>query len=356
MQRGVNWSVILSTFVFSVLVFLVIISLLGPEEIMKEIGGMNPWFLLLAVTMQTGSLIALTFRWKFLIDACNSKRMDTGHIFLMSFAGLALNAVTPSSKMGGEPVRVLMFKKIGKVRLSLSAATIVVEKIVDIAAFSLISLVAIILALTVLDVPFHVTWLMGISFLTTASLLLGLFYVTFGRRIKSETVVNLLNKHNWLVDRIGPLAHYRDRMSDTLHNYYSNIAKIGTNRTALGLSILFSLLYWSFEILRAYVLFMAFPGMREKVLVLIPVIAMVYVITAIVTSVPFFLPGGVGLTEGMMIVLYSSSGIINRTVAGIVTIVDRLISYWLVILFGLPIAWYLGVLSMTESVDEEEEP
>ena len=45
-----------------------------------------------------------------------------------------------------------------------------------------------------------------------------------------------------------------------------------------------------------------------------------------------------------MIIIYSSTAI-NTVTAGAVTLIDRLISFWLVILAGVPVAWHLGLTS-----------
>ncbi len=70
-------------------------------------------------------------------------------------------------------------------------------------------------------------------------------------------------------------------------------------------------------------------------------IAVALVISALAGAIPL-IPGGLGITESAMILIYTSSNI-ALVAAGTVTIVDRIVSYWAVTFIGLLISSYLGI-------------
>ena len=288
-------------------------------------------------------MLSLYARWDVILRG-TKKPFSSFQLLLISIAGNAINSITPASRVGGEPLRAFLLKKKFGIRYGVGMASIVIEKIIDILAFLIISAFAIVYSFVFLNAPMHIVFLLVISFLSSASLLISLYYVTFHKRIRSKTVVKFLDKHKWLGDKIPILRHYRNKMMDSLTNYYSHISLIGTQKGVWRYGLLLSLAYWSFEILRAYVLFKAFG-----VEVPLSVIATVIIISVIIGSLPLLLPGNLGFVEGTMIVIYSSSNI-NSIVAGIVTMIDRFFSYWLMLIVGLPVAWYLGFTSIDEKM------
>ena len=275
-------------------------------------------------------MLAMSYRWGVFVSAAGHN-VPVADMFLITVAGTALNNITPSTRMGGEPLRAYLLKKKYSIRTSTGLATVVIEKVADMTAFSIITLLAIFYAFYFLNVPGYIVLLLVFSFFFTASIAATLLYVTIRKKIRLKWVVWLIDKYRKIADKIPFVGYYRDRMDDSLENYYKYAAKI-TRKKVLVKGILMSLLYWAIEIARAYVIFIAF-GLNVPA----AVIAAVYVLANIVGSLPLP-PGSI---ETTMIVIYSSTAI-NTVTAGAVTIIDRLISFWLVILVGIPIGWYLG--------------
>ena len=232
---------LISTFVVGLIVLAVILVLIGPEQTWLEIKQANPWFFVLAIGMQILSSTTLFVRWRYFINAAGQK-VPALKTFLISISGLAVNSITPAARIGGEPLKAFLLKKKCGVRLGCGIASLVVEKITDLSAFCLISLVAILYSFYVLDVPMHILLVLIAAFLFTASLLASLYYVSFGVRIKSGTIVNLLNKNKWLLEKLPVLKHYKEKMEDSLLNYYSNIFKIGTHPNVWITGIVVSLI------------------------------------------------------------------------------------------------------------------
>ncbi|MFC2175063.1 flippase-like domain-containing protein [archaeon] len=320
-----------STIFIGILVFAAIVWVLGPDAVWDQVSKMKPEYLLLALGIQALAMVAMAQRWAIFIKATGHKA-EFSSVLLMTIAGTAMNNITPSSRMGGEPLRAYLLKKRHGARTSTGLATVVIEKIADMTAFSIITILAIFYAFYYLNVPGHTVLLLALSFLFTTGIMAALVYVTLRRKIKAKWIVGLIDKYQRLSEKFPLVGYYRDKLDDSLANYYDNAARIA-KKGVLIKAILASLVYWALEISRAYVIFLAL-GINVP----IAVIAAVYVIANIVASLP--LPPGT--LEATMIIIYSSTAI-NTVTAGAVTLIDRLISFWLVIIAGLPVAWHLGL-------------
>ena len=107
-------------------------------------------YLLLAILSYALTLLAITLRWEVIVKEANIKT-TTFSLYLMTLAGLAFNNLSPSSRMGGEPIRAYLLNKEAKCKMKDSFATIVSARIFDAIVFTLISLVVFSYAVTSLN-------------------------------------------------------------------------------------------------------------------------------------------------------------------------------------------------------------
>ena len=103
-----------------------------------------------------------------------------------------------------------------------------------------------------------------------------------------------------------------------------------------------SFLIWVFEILRVYVVVMAFGATLNVI-----VIGGVFVLASLVYII-LLLPGGLGAVDGLMIGLYSKASC-PAGLAGHVTLVERLISFWMASIIWLVILPHYG-FSVLETI------
>jgi len=66
-----------------------------------------------------------------------------------------------------------------------------------------------------------------------------------------------------------------------------------------------------------------------------------YGLPLLLGKIAFVVPGGIGVVEGSMVALYNGLGVPDA-ISGIVVLSYRLISFWLPILLGFPVAAYMG--------------
>ncbi|MBN3036958.1 MAG: flippase-like domain-containing protein [Candidatus Diapherotrites archaeon] len=331
-----DWKALASTIAFGLLVMTAIVYALGPENILIQVMRLDPDMLALALALEVISVLVLAARWHYIISASKNDAQFI-KVLGINLAGSALNAATPLARSGGEPLKAYLLKKRCGIRASVGVATLVAEKMADMIAFCLIAVAALVYSVYVFNQPTYVFILILASFVFTLSLVASLWYVSYGRRVRSRSVKAFLERHENLTGHIPILSHFKSDMSRMLKAYYKTLTTIAKHKHVWIYSTAFSLAFWGIEILRAYVLFRALgtdPALTA--------VAAALVISSLVGHVPLPLPGSLGAIEGSMIAVYSSAGI-ALPIAGVVTVMDRLLSYWLVIATGLPMAWFMGV-------------
>ncbi len=315
---------------------------LGPQKFFEAISKANLRLMVVAFVIEIIDLVVMAARWHvFLKDIIDIDFLSTLSINL---AGASVSNITPSGRVGGEPLKAYILKKRYGMRYGAGFATIILERIVDMLAFTIISIIAILYGIFYFHLSWSVISLLFLALGFTGSMLVGMWYLTLEKRLRSKSIVSWLDRHQWITSHIPYVSHYKGKIADSLTNYYSNVARIAGHPDTMVAGFFISFIYWVVEISRAYVIFLAL-GVNPP----FPVIALAYIFSAIVGSLPFGV-GGVGLTEGTMIFIYSA-GSINAVIASIETLLDRLLSYWLVIIAGLPLAGYLGISKNVE-VDE----
>ncbi|OGT03417.1 MAG: hypothetical protein A3F73_12595 [Gallionellales bacterium RIFCSPLOWO2_12_FULL_59_22] len=234
---------------------------------------------------------------------------------LIYFAGFALTT-TPGK--AGEAVRSLYLQKGFKVPLSHSLAAFFTERFVDLLAVLLLS------ALVVVAMNRYQGLLIGVALLLGAVLL-------------------LVQRPAWLNVATPYLHRLPARLAGVLEKIPHLLSAAGMllkGRILFG-GLLLSLVAWGAEGVAFYLIlhFMELPG---------SVIAGIAVYSiAVLAGALTFLPGGLGGTEAVMILLLVALGCAPAD-AGAATIVCRLTTLWFAVILGL-FAWPAAHRSLSAS-------
>ena len=121
-----------------------------------------------------------------------------------------------------------------------------------------------------------------------------------------------------------------NKIHEAVFGFQDTMKGLVSNRKALYYTIPLSFLIWIFEIIRVYLVFLAFGANVNLI-----VIGEVFIVASLVGMIPL-LPGGLGAIDGVMILLYSSAGI-TSSISAAATVIERLISFWMATIIGLVI-------------------
>jgi len=279
----------------------------------QEMRRVNPWLYLLAFVSFAATFPVRALRWRLLLQNADfpvaegrqswaSTSAMTEYIGLSWFA----NCVVPAKL--GDAYRGYLLKHNGKVSFSRTLGTILAERLLD------------------------------MVMLFTLLVLSG--WSVFGTRLPAGTGIVFIFGLVLVVAIVSGLATMRF-LSPTIRRFVPARFKTtyalfesGTlgalKAQALPALLALTVLVWGLESLRLFLVIEAMGGLSLGV----PSIVFVTLMSSLVTTIPAT-PGGLGLVEASIAgVLKSALFGIAAPVAAAVALLDRVISYWAIVIFG----------------------
>lgn len=317
----------------SVIILLIMLWFVGIDQVIDALKMANLGIIALAVAIQIFTYFLYTLRWQILNRLAD---MDVGitKLIPMVLVSLAVNNITPSGRGGGEPVRAyLLSKSDERYHFEDTFATVVADRALD--TFPFVVLAAITIASMAMFFDFD-SWLIAVMILAVIVIvivLIVLIYMCinpgFGQRVDG-----------WI---IGLVRRFYKKNSEELENqihdailgFQQTMKMLMSNKKGLAVTLTLSFVIWVFEIIRVYLVFLAFGANVNLI-----TIGEVFIVACLVGMIPL-LPGGLGAVDGLMIVFYSAAGI-PSSVSAAATVIERLISFWMTTIIGLVIMPYYG--------------
>ena len=316
----------------SVLILVVMLWLVGIDQVIDALKIAKLEFIALAVAMQVFTYYLYTLRWKILNELVDIN-VGIKKLLPMILVGLAVNNITPSGRGGGEPVRAYILSREENYPMEETFATVVADRALDTFPFVVLA------ALTIIGMTFYFNFdlwllvLMVLAVIAIVAILVLLIYMSvnpgFGKRVDGWIIgiVRRFYKKNSeeLEEKIhGVIAGFQDTMKMVI-----------SNKKVLYYALPLSFIIWIFEIVRVYFVFLAFGAVVSPV-----VIGEVFILACLAGMIPL-LPGGLGAVDGIMIVFYSAAGI-TASISAAATVIERLISFWMTTILGMVILPYYG--------------
>lgn len=335
----------------SVLILLGMLYFVGLDKVIDALKIANISIIALAIVVQVFTYFLYTLRWQ-ILNKIAGMDVSIKELLPMVLVGLAVNNITPSGRGGGEPVRAyLLYKENKGYEFDETLATVVADRALD--TFPFVLLAAITIASMALFFDFDV-WLlviMVVSVIVIIAVLIVLIYMCinldFGKRVD-----------NWI---IGLVRRFYKKNSEDLENsiheailgFQGTMRMLISNKRGLVYTLTLSFVIWISEILRVYLVFLAFGANVNPIIV-----GEVFIVACLVGMIPL-LPGGLGAVDGLMILFYSAAGV-SSSVSAAATVIERLISFWMATILGMVILPYYGSsvldkISFSSSPDEIEE-
>jgi uncharacterized membrane protein YbhN (UPF0104 family) len=313
------------SFLFAIVVMVFTIRRLNisPSEVWSYVKEVNLAYFGLAAVAFYGSFIVRAFRWRGMLSRSGinaEKGYDVpgipGLLKILLLSWFA-NCVVPAKL--GDAFRGFLLKERTKASFGVSMGTILAERLMD-----LVVLVFILLASGLIvfgtHIPRQAEWafLLGAGTVTVG--VVGVIVLWFAR----ESVERLLPERFTL--------HFQKISTGIFHSLRNPTPLVGL-----------SIIVWLLDGVRIFLVAKSLGinlAVAEGLLVSLS--------SALVTIIPFT-PGGLGLVDSFMIWILGQVDVLENAAAA-VTFVDRLISYWSLILIGLP----LYLLHLRSSIGKQE--
>ena len=307
---------------FGVLVVGIMVWIAGPKEIANALKSADPFYIVLAIITQFATLFLLAQRWGLIIKSLDIE-VPKRELFPMLLVGMMINNVTPSGRGGGEPVRAYMLSRSSDSSVESAFATVIVDRALDTFPMLFLAIITIISMIFFFELNIGVIIALVTSVVVITSVFLIFMYMCINEAAGEKIVL-------WAVKIVRKFKDYdnlEEKAIEALGNFQYSFKLMIKDKKLAFYGILISCAAWALEILRVYFVFCAF-----EVNASIIVIAEVFIISCLLGIIPL-LPGGLGTVDSTMALLYSAAGI-TSSVSVAVTVIERLISFWMVTALG----------------------
>ena len=334
----------------SVVILIAMLYVVGIDDVIDALEYANLYIVALAILVQIGTFFLYSLRWQ-ILNGLADIDVSIRELLPIVLVGLAVNNITPSGRGGGEPVRAYILARDNDVHFEDTLATVVADRALDTFPFIVLAAITIVAMTLYFDID---TWLIVVMALAVVGIIAVLVILicmcinpNFGNRVEGW-IVGLSKRFN--------KKHSEDtekQIHDSVHGFQKTMRHVVSDRKVLSYTLPLSFLIWVFEIIRVYLVFLAFGAHVDLI-----VIGEVFIVACLVGMIPL-LPGGLGAVDGMMIIFYSAAGI-SPSVSAAATVIERLISFWMPTILGLLILPQYGSsiwdkISSSSSGDKLEE-
>lgn len=295
-------------------------------ELYLLIAQTNGYWFSLAVLSMFVSYFVWNYRSYLLIGSFF--KAEFWYFFKVLMAGAFFNTITPGAGVGGEPFRAYYLAKKYK-----KPQSKVLGYVLGDSFFRLVALL-VFLVFSVLFVLFYVRISQTLTIIFESLLVavvLGTVIFIYLLLKKSHFKIGVLFK------KLYHFPYFKNRFetADALVTYINSrmkrfsttFTKVVSQKRNIVIGLVLSFIFWSLNIMCAYFLFLAF-GNPANVISVVIVFVLGNFIGGFSPS-----PGGIGVTESSMVLLYSAVGV-STPLAVLVAVLHRFIYYFFNLVIG----------------------
>ena len=322
-KRGV-WSWLFTLIIIALLVFIVRdIDFLKIYEVLQKT---HPVFFVLAVLSTAAALLIANLRWKLYFKGI----LNVGFwsLLVYFFGGTFFNTVTPGKAVGGEVARAYFLEKKYNKPKSKLLAPIIADKSVYLVILFILTFLSLIYSFIFFNFNAATEVFFTILLVFLFFILSMVFYFFIKHKsINLKGLFGFFFRFKRIKQKFKSRRAYDQFIKKKIGEFNRAYAKIVYDRTLIYKGIFLSLLYWFLTFLTAFFLFLGF-GFSISFLH----IAVVFIISYFIGDISP-IPGGIGLTEGAMFLMYSNIGI-SRELSILVVLLNAFIYYFFSLLVG----------------------
>lgn len=313
-------------FIIGIVILILLFFTIGIDKIWNAMSKLDIKIFLLLIGLQIFIIFLHTLRWEVALhNKIKTKEVSFTSLFLATSVGLFSTNIIPAGGIVSEPIRAYLLSKLDNFPNAKSFGSVIINLNFEILPVLFFILTALYFVLA-REISIYIALLLVI-----AAIGAGIF--------SSISLLSIINKKlalritTFLINTGSKIPLLKKKISDTeikiehIISEFHEGAKYGLNLKIFALGTAISFIIWFLSFLRLYIIFISI-GYNIDIAVFISVLIVVVIISYIPTS-----PGGIGVWELSSIGLYTILGVPSGYAAAAV-IIDRLISYWFVSLFG----------------------
>ncbi|MFL7893323.1 MAG: YbhN family protein [Anaerolineales bacterium] len=298
----------------------------APEKSYKLFQQMTLWVVMLAVIAQVISILGSGYLLQAIVHTSGGKLglfLGTSIVLAAASLGMVLGGL-----IGTATATYRWIQKQG-IKSEIAGLAGTIPGFFNISVLAIVSVAGIAHLLLVHEL----SNIQAVSFALILLMLISLVSLSIWGYHNQHKLIHLSHYLGMRWARIRRKIYNPDRMEEKLGELFQSwdlLVAGGWHGPALGATI-----NLVFDMLTLYLLFIAAGNPVSPAILLTG-----YGLPLILGKMAFIIPGGVGIIEGSMIALYSGLGV-PGSIALVVVLTYRMLSFWLPLLLGFPIIWIL---------------
>ncbi len=268
--------------VIGAIIFFVVIGYSGVEDILAPFKKFSPlYFILFFVTSLLLILLSI-WRWQ-LITKKMGYKVPFRSLFAYRNMGFVIGYLTPTARMGGDPLRAMLLTKEHNVPTTTAYSSVILDRVFDTSVGALVVTVSLLVSIFVFEIPAATKMIFLIISLLAAAFLIICYYRLIKREGFLSSVIRLLKLTKFRFFRkLNIKICEVERLASNFFYY--------TNKRYITLFVVISFLLWVFFIAEFKFALMTVgynPGLLQVFLII--------VFTGIISAIP--VPASLGVLE-----------------------------------------------------------
>ena len=314
--------------------------LVGLEGIAFALQRANSLFYSLAFVNVFLSMLFYSLAWQYLLLPL-SMRPPFRKTFLYTWVGVFVDLLIPAEAISGDISKTYLMSKSSGGNTGKVFASLIGQRIINMSIVLGALIVGSILFLAEQAVPSYILNLLFIVVIGTATTLFFLCLLSLREHTTWRIIDGILrfavflSGHRWNLDQL------RSKARNMLTAFRQGMEVLGRNPRTLVWPIVFSLGAWIFHLIISYIVFLSLGQLVPLSLVIIA-----SSVSDSIQMVPLGIPGEIGLTDIVMVTLYTFLGLpleISQATAAAATVLIRIVTFWFRLVVGFLAAQRVGV-------------
>ncbi len=308
--------------IVGVSIIFLFVYVVGTGSVKAILSQTDPSFFAAAVACQVAAISLWALWWKILLNPFHSVRLKTSLKGVL--IGTFFNNITPVARAGGEPFRAYFLGKKEDIAFEDVFATVAIDRVLETIPFLVIIIGSLAYFVFLIEISFGMIVILVLAFIFDVILLSFVLYFSFSLEATKRLLFYLLR----VISRFSRrLETYESRIEEAVEQYHTAIRTLSSQKRTLFISLAICSTSWFLLMVRAYAVVLAL-GYEVDFMVVVVVQAL----GTLVGILPL-LPGGLGSSDGALMLLYLSFGF-TAPAAVAVSLLDRVISFWMMTAAG----------------------
>lgn len=206
-----------------IVVFLFVLYSFGENSLLLISKNINYFYLTLFISTAVISFVPYTLRFKTIVDSYGNKT-NLFRLIKHSISTFAVSYITPASRLGGEPVRIMLLKKEEGVDYKVGTASVILDKFVEIFGSLLYGVIGIVIVINFVSIPMiYKTVFAGLVLISL--LILGLFYISIVKGKNPVTKLFLFLRLN-KIKKFSNGSIHLEEIDQLLKEFFTNKKKV----------------------------------------------------------------------------------------------------------------------------------